>query len=216
MPFEASPALHQASQRRFLQPNASKRAPSTSRRSTSIPSPCPPSVVPTAPHAATASTYCCCPTAALQTPPDPSGQNSHTTPTPRHTHTHIRVLKPDPRRLSPSAAPTPPILSRLRLVSSPLNSSPRRTHTHTPCRSHPLPRLRIRPRRKSIDLLEPPVACEPSARLNLSSLAAHSPPSQWRRKYACCSTAHRRSTPMALRPVRPCNAGAPTNPQDLC
>ena len=199
MPFEASPALHQASQRRFLQPNASKRAPSTSRRSTSIPSPCPPSVVPTAPHAATASTYCCCPTAALQTPPDPSGQNSHTTPTPTYTHTHIRVLKPDPRRLSPSAAPTPPILSRLRLVSSPLNSSPRRTHTHTrladriPCLAFAFDPVA----NQSISLSLPWLANRPLAstsrlllhirlpRNGVESMHAAPPPTAGRRQWLC-------------------------------
>ena len=47
-----------------------------------------------------------------------------------------------------------------------------------------------------------------TARVRLiSSPFAQPRPSEWRQKYAC-STADRPSKPLALRPVRPCNAGA--------
>ena len=121
---------------------------------------------------------------------------SLTTYTCRKPDSHLHTRRP-------LSSPLPPRLDYS--ISLSLRPPSSQSPPNTPCRSHPLPRLRIRP--SQTDLLQPPVACEPSARLNLSSLAAHSPPSQWRRKYAC-STAHRRSTPMALRPVRPCNAGA--------
>lgn len=133
---------------------------------------------------------------SLQTP------NNTTPPLSLSPHTRAGSLIPTSTR-RPLSSPLPPRLDYS--ISLSLRPPSSQSPPNTPCRSHPLPRLRIRP--SQTDLLQPPVACEPSARLNLSSLAAHSPPSQWRRKYAC-STAHRRSTPMALRPVRPCNAGA--------
>lgn len=192
-PFQA-PRRSQASQRRFLQPNPSKRAP----RSTPLGAFHPKSLF--SPFSSP-TTLLLTPdnpirTASLQTPPTPPARLSPPTHPPILHNVHL-LLKT--ALSSPSAAPNTPSIS-------PSTSRPVVVPAeHTPCRSHPLPRLTIRP--SQIDLLQPPVACEPSARLNLSSLAAHSPPLKWRRKYAC-STAHRRSTPMALRPVRPCNTGA--------
>ena len=161
------------SQRRFLQPNPSKRAPRL--HSFHLKSLFPPSVVRPPPLLLT-------PDRISANTVNPSGQPLTHPPTSYNVHLLNRLP------LSyPSAAPRLHLSPSLRTVVP---------AEHTPCRSHPLPRLRIRPSQTDLSLSLPWLANRPLA--STSRLLLHirllrngvesmhaPPPTAGRRQWLC-------------------------------